>query len=121
MSVWLAEAPNFGVVELLVILVVLAVVVGGVAALIIVIVKATRPSRPIHPVAPPPNGFASGPVPQRPPFAAPPAAQPGRSQEDLATRVRRLKQEGRTDQAIHLVIGETGMGHSEATQFVNAL
>ncbi|MEQ4719101.1 hypothetical protein [Nonomuraea sp. B19D2] len=121
MSVLVAEASRIGVAELLIILVVLALVVGGVTALIIVIVRATRPSRPMHPMAPPPNGFASGQAPPQPPFAAPPASQPRQSQDDLATRVRRLKQEGRTDQAIHLVIGETGMGHGEATQFVNTL
>ncbi|MEU8249727.1 hypothetical protein [Nonomuraea sp. NPDC048916] len=47
-----------------------------------------------------------------------PAAGP---QDDLATRVRRLKEAGRTQQAIFLVRGETGIGQDEAAQFVNSL
>lgn len=40
---------------------------------------------------------------------------------DLATRVRELKAAGRTEQAIFLVRGETGMGQHEAEQFVEVL
>ncbi|MEV0974283.1 ribosomal protein L7/L12 [Microtetraspora glauca] len=40
---------------------------------------------------------------------------------DLASRVRELKAAGRTEQAIFLVRGETGMGQDEAEIFVNAL
>ena len=41
--------------------------------------------------------------------------------EDLAARVRRLKADGRRDQAIFLVRGETGMDHDEASAFVDAI
>ncbi|SDL44431.1 Ribosomal protein L7/L12 C-terminal domain-containing protein [Nonomuraea maritima] len=40
---------------------------------------------------------------------------------DLADRVRALKAQGRQEQAIHLVRGETGMDDAEATAFVNAI
>ncbi|MEU7901009.1 ribosomal protein L7/L12 [Nonomuraea sp. NPDC049152] len=46
---------------------------------------------------------------------------PAGARPDLATRVRELKSAGRTEQAVHLVIGETGMGQSEAEAFVQAL
>ncbi|WP_431896843.1 ribosomal protein L7/L12 [Nonomuraea sp. bgisy101] len=49
---------------------------------------------------------------QRPPAGARP---------DLATRVRELKAAGRAEQAVHLVIGETGMGQGEAESFVQTL
>lgn len=56
--------------------------------------------RPAHPVVPP-NAAVTGP--------------------DLATRVRGLKAAGRSEQAIHLVRGETGMGEREAELFVETL
>ncbi|MFI6478752.1 hypothetical protein ACIBH1_12530 [Nonomuraea sp. NPDC050663] len=40
---------------------------------------------------------------------------------DLATRVRDLKAAGRTEQAIFLVRGETGMDEEAATKFVDIL
>lgn len=40
---------------------------------------------------------------------------------DLADRVRALKAQHRHEQAIHLVRGETGMSHPEATAFVEAI
>jgi ribosomal protein L7/L12 len=40
---------------------------------------------------------------------------------DLASRVRELKQSGRTDRAIHLVCGETGMNEHDAARFVDSL
>lgn len=40
---------------------------------------------------------------------------------DLATRVRELKADGREEQAVHLVRGETGMGQDEAELFVRSL
>jgi len=56
---------------------------------------------------------------------APPAVAPSPSPrpigEDLAARVRRLKADGRRDQAIFLVRGETGMDHDEASAFVDAI
>ncbi|MFC0553111.1 ribosomal protein L7/L12 [Planotetraspora thailandica] len=48
-----------------------------------------------------------------------PEATPSRL--DLASRVRELKAAGRTEQAIFLVRGETGMGQEEAEAFINAL
>ncbi|WP_329082872.1 MULTISPECIES: ribosomal protein L7/L12 [unclassified Streptosporangium] len=45
----------------------------------------------------------------------------GVSGPDLATRVRELKAAGRTEQAIYLVRGETGMGEHEAELFVGTL
>ena len=39
----------------------------------------------------------------------------------LATRVRNLKEMGRTEQAVFLVRGETGMDESEAIRFVSSL
>ncbi|MEW9529498.1 50S ribosomal protein L7/L12 [Microbispora sp. NPDC049125] len=47
------------------------------------------------------------------------ATAPG--QPDLATRVRELKAAGRTEQAVLLVRGETGMGQAEAETFVKVL
>ncbi|WP_061290003.1 hypothetical protein [Herbidospora cretacea] len=40
---------------------------------------------------------------------------------DLATRVRELKEAGRTEQAIFLVRGETGMNQQQAEAFVGLL
>lgn len=45
----------------------------------------------------------------------------GPARPDLAFRVRELKAAGRTEQAIFLVRGETGMGQTEAETFVNAI
>lgn len=42
-------------------------------------------------------------------------------QPDLADRARALKAAGRTEQAIHLVRGETGMDEAQAVAFVNSL
>ncbi|GAA2367826.1 hypothetical protein GCM10010404_22870 [Nonomuraea africana] len=56
-----------------------------------------------------------------PAMARLPQPQPRAHQPDLATRVRRLKADGRAEQAVHLVIGETGMSQSEAQTFVQAL
>ncbi len=50
-----------------------------------------------------------------------PSDPAGGAVPDLATRVRDLKAAGRTEQAVFLVRGETGMGQSEAETFVNAL
>lgn len=55
---------------------------------------------------------------------APPAVPPSPRQavgEDLAARVRRLTADGRREQAIFLVRGETGMDHDEASAFVDAI
>lgn len=55
---------------------------------------------------------------------APPAigrAAPRAIAPDLAERVRRLKAEGRREQAVFLVRGETGMTEEEANAFVDAL
>ncbi|GII61155.1 hypothetical protein Skr01_12400 [Sphaerisporangium krabiense] len=54
---------------------------------------------------------------------APPrqAAVPAPPREDLATRVRALKADGRAEQAVYLVRGETGMGRQEAEAFVQQL
>jgi hypothetical protein len=64
------------------------------------------------------DGLAAGhPVPYPPAIAqrhTPPQA-------DLATRVRRLKETGRTEQAVFLVRGETGMDEASATLFVDSL
>ncbi len=64
------------------------------------------------------DGLAAGhPVPYPPAIAqrhTPPQA-------DLATRVRRLKEAGRTEQAVFLVRGETGMDEASATLFVDSL
>lgn len=46
---------------------------------------------------------------------------PGHSRFDLASRVRELKAAGRTEQAVFLVRGETGMGQAEAERFVEAV
>lgn len=52
----------------------------------------------------------------------PPGLQPGTAQRpDLASRVRELKAAGRTEQAIFLVRGETGMNQTEAEAFINTL
>jgi hypothetical protein len=56
-----------------------------------------------------------------PPGAPRLTARPAPPQDDLATRVRHLKQQDRTEQAIFLVRGETGMNEAEATLFVNSL
>ncbi|MGV9328324.1 hypothetical protein [Streptosporangium sandarakinum] len=62
------------------------------------------PHRAFHPGATAPG-----------PIAAPqPAA-------DLATRVRHLKAAGRTEQAVFLVRGETGMDEADAQRFVDSL
>ncbi|GAA0373103.1 hypothetical protein GCM10009530_24240 [Microbispora corallina] len=45
----------------------------------------------------------------------------GHGQSDLASRVRELKAAGRTEQAVYLVRGETGMGQTEAETFVDTL
>ncbi|WP_220183360.1 ribosomal protein L7/L12 [Sphaerisporangium album] len=57
------------------------------------------------------------PVADRPPIAD--AAVP--SKDDLATRARGLKADGRAEQAVYLVRGETGMGQEEAEAFVRQL
>ncbi|MEU9889057.1 ribosomal protein L7/L12 [Sphaerisporangium sp. NPDC051011] len=57
-------------------------------------------------------------MPARPPIADAPAGPP---RGDLATRARGLKADGRTDQAVFLVRGETGMGQEEAEAFVRQL
>ncbi|MER5650913.1 ribosomal protein L7/L12 [Streptosporangium sp. NPDC002524] len=65
--------------------------------------------RPARPVVPPNAGVPDAP-------GAPVLTGP-----DLATRVRGLKAAGRTEQAVHLVRGETGMGEREAELFVDTL
>ncbi|GLX00002.1 ribosomal protein L7/L12 [Microtetraspora sp. NBRC 16547] len=50
-----------------------------------------------------------------------PGVEPSTPRGDLASRVRELKAAGRTEQAIFLVRGETGMGQDEAETFTNAL
>ncbi len=47
--------------------------------------------------------------------------EPSARRLDLASRVRQLKADGRTEQAIFLVRGETGMTQDEAETFVDAL
>lgn len=56
-------------------------------------------------------------------LAAPsaPTGTAGLAAPDLATRVRGLKAAGRTEQAVFLVRGETGMDQTAAEAFVNAL
>ncbi|WP_205302750.1 ribosomal protein L7/L12 [Nonomuraea montanisoli] len=49
------------------------------------------------------------------------AVQPAGHTADLAARVRALKRDGRTEQAVFLVRGETGMDHDEATAFVDSV
>ncbi|MER6951192.1 hypothetical protein ABT294_44980 [Nonomuraea sp. NPDC000554] len=48
-------------------------------------------------------------------------AAPNAPRGDLAARVRQLKASGRTEQAIHLVCGETGMDQMAATRFVESI
>lgn len=67
------------------------------------------------------DGLALGHPVHYPPSLAGPPPPPMPSSADLATRVRHLKETGRTEQAIHLVRGETGMDEAEATQFVNSI
>ncbi|GII82121.1 hypothetical protein Ssi03_01110 [Sphaerisporangium siamense] len=72
-------------------------------------VDALAESRPVPPavarkVAPPPQ-----------------AAVPAPPRDDLATRVRALKADGRAEQAVYLVRGETGMGRQDAEAFVAQL
>ncbi|MFI7454167.1 ribosomal protein L7/L12 [Nonomuraea sp. NPDC049714] len=55
------------------------------------------------------------------PLHPPVTQQHAPPQEDLATRVRRLKESGRTEQAVFLVRGETGMDEAGATLFVDSL
>lgn len=58
------------------------------------------------------------------PFATPgrtPAPGPALGQADLASRVRELKSAGRTEQAIFLVRGETGMEQADAEHFVESI
>ncbi|WP_217707108.1 ribosomal protein L7/L12 [Nonomuraea rhodomycinica] len=50
-----------------------------------------------------------------------PVAPPTGHSADLASRVRALKCDGRTEQAVFLVRGETGMDHDEATAFVGSV
>ncbi|GIH26744.1 hypothetical protein Aph01nite_50540 [Acrocarpospora phusangensis] len=52
-------------------------------------------------------------------FIPTPPDRPGTN--DLAARVLELKAAGRTEQAIYLVRGETGMTHEQAEAFVNAI
>ncbi|WP_336206891.1 ribosomal protein L7/L12 [Nonomuraea sp. LPB2021202275-12-8] len=66
-----------------------------------------------HPITYPPS-LGQRPT---PPATTPPAT----AHSDLATRVRQLKETGRTEQAIFLVRGETGMDEASATLFVNSL
>ncbi|MEV0151463.1 MULTISPECIES: hypothetical protein [unclassified Nonomuraea] len=58
---------------------------------------------------------------RHPALQGPPPQQPAGPAADLATRVRRLKSDGRADQAVFLVRGETGMGHDEAVAFVDSI
>jgi ribosomal protein L7/L12 len=48
------------------------------------------------------------------------AVRPART-HDLADRIRVLKVDGRIEQAVFLVRGETGMRHAEATAFVESI
>ncbi|GAA0966938.1 hypothetical protein GCM10009555_009940 [Acrocarpospora macrocephala] len=52
-------------------------------------------------------------------FVPTPPDRPGAA--DLATRVLELKAAGNTEQAIHLVRGETGMSHEQAEAFVSLI
>ncbi|MFI6793198.1 hypothetical protein ACIBG4_38315 [Nonomuraea sp. NPDC050383] len=72
------------------------------------------------------DGLAHGRPIRHPALQGPALQQPGPQQPagpaaDLATRVRRLKSDGRADQAVFLVRGETGMGHDEAVAFVDSI
>jgi hypothetical protein len=51
----------------------------------------------------------------------PPLGHAGFAREDLAARVRRLKSDGRAEQAVFLVRGETGMEQADAEAFVHQL
>ncbi|WP_214105478.1 hypothetical protein [Acrocarpospora catenulata] len=50
-----------------------------------------------------------------------PGGRAGQLNDDLATRARALKAAGRTEQAVFLVRGETGMDQSAAEAFIDAL
>ncbi|GAA3164363.1 ribosomal protein L7/L12 [Nonomuraea roseoviolacea] len=67
------------------------------------------------------DGLAHGRPIRHPALQSPPAPQPARHTGDLASRVRALKRDGRADQAVFLVRGETGMDHDEATAFVDSV
>ncbi|MEU0570464.1 hypothetical protein ABZ297_34445 [Nonomuraea sp. NPDC005983] len=75
-------------------LLIIAAVLLVIAAVAVVVVVAVRASSRATPIAP---------------------------RNDLAARVRWLKTSGRTEQAIHLVCGETGMDQMAATRFVESL
>lgn len=137
---------GMGVMELLVILLVIAA--ASTATIALIRANANRPTLPTAPLTPPEleghirDLVASGQkiyavklvreqtglglkaalamvenvAGQRPRQALPSYDRP-----DLASRVRELKALGRTQQAIHLVCGETGMTEDEATTFVNSL
>ncbi|MET7464424.1 hypothetical protein [Nonomuraea sp. NPDC005501] len=67
------------------------------------------------------DGLAHGRPIRHPALQGPALQQPAGPAADLATRVRRLKSDGRADQAVFLVRGETGMGHDEAVAFVDSI
>ncbi|MBB2910517.1 hypothetical protein FHS43_001780 [Streptosporangium becharense] len=85
--------PNLGPTELLILAVLLALIVAAVIGVAVSVGRRRRVSAPY----------------------------PGAGGADLATRVRELKSAGRTEQAVHLVRGETGMGRREAELFVDGL
>ncbi|MDP9868384.1 MULTISPECIES: hypothetical protein [Streptosporangium] len=60
------------------------------------------------------------PRPPQPRYGAAPPLPPGPG-ADLATRVRLLSADGRGEQAVLLVRGETGMSESEARRFVESI
>ncbi|MEQ4725101.1 ribosomal protein L7/L12 [Nonomuraea sp. B19D2] len=67
------------------------------------------------------DGLAVGRPINHPALHRPPTAPAAAPQADLAARVRQLKEAGRSEQAVHLVRGETGMTEDEALRFLDAL
>ncbi|MEV0195249.1 ribosomal protein L7/L12 [Nonomuraea sp. NPDC050691] len=67
------------------------------------------------------DGLAHGRPIHHPALRPQPARHTSDHSGDLAARVRALKGDGRTEQAVFLVRGETGMDHDEATAFVDAV
>ncbi|MBN6054878.1 ribosomal protein L7/L12, partial [Nonomuraea sp. RK-328] len=67
------------------------------------------------------DGLAHGRPIRHPALQPHTTTQAARHTTDLAARVRALKADGRTEQAVFLVRGETGMDHDEATAFVDSV
>ncbi|MFI7124514.1 ribosomal protein L7/L12 [Nonomuraea sp. NPDC050153] len=67
------------------------------------------------------DGLAAGRPINHPALHRPPTAPAAAPPDNLAARVRQLKEAGRVEQAVHLVRGETGMTEDEALRFLRAL